>query len=180
VTTFALLFPAIPLWLRAALALLGGLAAFATGDLILSAPEPEEAAGPTLSRSNRGPLRDTALWGGLALGIMLFLLPWLGLTRPLRSTVAVLLVVTPGYLISLLILPERIDPLGRLVLSWALAAAILPIAMELLNVAGIAFSLGSVLVTLTTMIVALVLAVIYRERLVTMARGLRRSRRHGA
>lgn len=154
--------PIIPAWLRLALAMLTGLAIYAVTGLILNGQEDSFDAESAADEAQGWRSQRHAWQAAFGLAGILALIPFLGAVGALRTAVAVALLLTPGYLLSLLLFPEPIAVLGRLILSFAFSACVVPLPLMALNAIGVGFSLASLLASLTTLILVLALAVVWR------------------
>lgn len=157
--TWHLLSPGIPPWLRFSVSVLGGMATLATVGLISGAMPnwswPKWRVRLPLSSGSR----TAALWSALACIGVAALMPALGPLGALRTGLTAIGLMAPGYLLSLLLVPESAGGLGRLVVTWALSAGLVPLPLAVLNAAGAPFSLGSTLACLLLLIAVLTLGV---------------------
>lgn len=148
-TIWQALDPSIPLWLRLSLSILGGIAFIASISLFVAPRDAIPSTNSTVVVKRLTPSRRATIAAcclGIGTAVILALVP--GGLQLLRICLAAILLLAPGSLLSLLLLPQRVGLLGRIAFSWAFSVGLIPIPLEMLNHLGIPFSVWTAVLTL--------------------------------
>ncbi|MFL5733315.1 MAG: hypothetical protein ACJ78Q_08945 [Chloroflexia bacterium] len=95
----------------------------------------------------------------------LLLIPFLGPAAALQTAAGLPALLAPGFLLSLLLLPEQQGVVGRLVLTGALSACVIPMTAAALNFIGIPFSPAVALASVVVPALLLALAILLAPRI---------------
>lgn len=140
-----------------------GLTVFALALFLLREPAQDGPSESERTRSQatlQGAIRP-AIWCVPAIiAAWLLLTPLVGPAGALRIAVGAPTLMAPGFLFSVILLPQDQGLIGRLLLSGVLSAGIIPLAAAALNLIGIPFSpeVAYASVAGTSLVLALVLA----------------------
>jgi hypothetical protein len=121
---------------------------------------PPQTEGPGTRSALQGTYRVVYLCIPAIIAAWLLLTPLVGPAGALRIAVGAPALMAPGFLLSVILLPQDQGLIGRLLISGALSTGIIPLAAAALNLIGIPFSAEVAYATVagTSLVLALVLA----------------------